>query len=263
VDAASNPNDSTPQAQQRLHLLYHELRDGGSSYSYVTDTEMFRRHVELYRRLRAAASTPVLPELTFDDGHISNLTLAAPILEASGLRAHFFITAGWTGSKPGYMGWPDVRALQQAGHSIGAHGWSHKLLTHCTAQELQTELGDARRTLEDNLGVSITTMSLPGGRCNGRVLDACDAAGYSSVYTSVPRAESLPLGNTVGRFNIHGTMQPEWIAKLFVPDSKVLASLQRRYQLKETVKTLLGDSLYAKLWALGNRQEREREDAAG
>jgi peptidoglycan/xylan/chitin deacetylase (PgdA/CDA1 family) len=158
------------------------------------------------------------------------------------------------------MGWQELRALHQAGHAIGAHGWTHTLLTHCNEKELHRELVDARLTLEDKLGASITTMSLPGGRYNHRVLSACQEAGYTQVYTSEPKAESLPLGATVGRLNIRGDMQPEWIANLFQPDSSVLAGLDRQYRIKATAKTLLGDRLYEKLWAVLNRKEPDRND---
>jgi hypothetical protein len=98
-------------------------------------------------------------------------------------------------------------------------------------------------------------MSLPGGRYNRRVLAACAEAGYTQVYTSIPRAELLPLGATVGRLNILGSMQPEWIATLFELDGRVLSRLERRYRMKEAVKALLGDRLYAGLWALMSRKE--------
>jgi peptidoglycan/xylan/chitin deacetylase (PgdA/CDA1 family) len=240
---------------QRLYLLYHELRSSDSSYSYVTAAAMFERQVDLYARLQQEASSRLRPEITFDDGHVSNFELAAPILQARGMTAHFFITVGWTEKKPGYMNWAQLQSLQQAGHTIGAHGWTHTLLTHCSDVELQKELRDARLTLEDKLGTSITTMSLPGGRYNRRVLSACEAAGYSEIYTSIPRSESLPLGTTVGRLNIRGDMQPEWIARLFEPDGKLLDSLGKQYRRKEAAKKLLGDKLYAKLWAIVNRKE--------
>ena len=243
------------QPLRRLYLLYHEVRTGESRYSYVVETGVFARQVELFARLRATESAGLWPELTFDDGHISNLEIAAPILQSRGLTARFFITAGWTGTKTGYMGWAELRTLHGAGHAIGAHGWSHKLLTHCSDDGLQTELGRPRLTLEDKLGSSVATMSLPGGRADRRVLDACAKAGYTQVYTSEPRAEALPLGATVGRVTILGTMQPEWIAKLFGPDGRALAMLERRYRMKDAAKKLLGDRLYAGLWAWLNRKE--------
>ena len=155
------------------------------------------------------------------------------------------------------MGWKELRALHQAGQHIGTHGWSHTLLTHCSARELHSELVDARLTLEDKLGTSITTMSLPGGRYNKRVLTACRQAGYTKIFTSIPKAETEPSGLTVGRLNIRGDMSLEWISQLFHPGSNVLSGLERQYQMKAAAKSLLGDRLYEKLWAILNRQESE------
>jgi len=189
--------------------------------------------------------------------------LAAPLLQSRGLTARFFITVEWTGTKTDYMGWAELRSLQETGFPIGAHGWTHKLLTHCSDDELKTELSKSRLMLEDKLATSITTMSLPGGRYDRRVLAACMEAGYTQVYTSVPQAECLPLGATVGRLNISGSMQPEWIAKLFNPDGRVLAKLGRQYRMKEAAKKLLGDRLYAGIWALVNRKEPGTDGGGG
>ena len=251
----SIPEEQTQRPLRRLFLLYHEIRPGESRYSYAIETGMFERHADIFVRLRAAQNCDLWPELTFDDGHRSNYELAAPILQARGLTARFFITTGWTGTKTGYMGWAEVRSLHEAGFSIGAHGWSHRLLPHCSDGELQTELTKSRLTLEVKLGSAVVTMSLPGGRSDRRVLAACAAAGYVQVYTSLPRIELLPLGATVGRLNMLGSMQPEWIATLFEPGSRVLSSLERRYRMKEAAKKLLGDRLYARLWAMVNRRE--------
>ena len=187
------------QPPRRLYLLYHELRPRRSNYSYVVETGEFEKHIDLYLKLRETQEPGLWPEITFDDGHISNFEFAPAHSAVARHQARFFITVGWTGQRPGYMGWQELRALHQAGQHIGAHGWSHALLTHCNAKELHSELVDARLTLEDKLGTSITTMSLPGGRYNRRILAACQEAGYTQIYTSIPRAEPEPAGPTVGR----------------------------------------------------------------
>ena len=238
-----------------LHLLYHELRPCKSNYSYVVETTQFKNHVDLFVHLRKSATPGLWPEVTFDDGHLSNYEYALPILCQQDMKARFFITAGWIGSRPGYMGWNEVRALHEAGQSIGAHGWSHSLLTHCTDIELQTEIRGARLLLEDKLGIPITTMSFPGGRFNQRVLSACYEAGYTQLYTSIPRAEPFPTGSMVGRLNIRGDMNLPWIASLFQAGNTSLTRLTRQYQIKAAAKTLLGDRVYAALWSLLNRKE--------
>ena len=242
-------------APRRLHFLYHELRVGGSDYSYVLDRDEFDRHVNLFVQIRQAAGSEVWPEVTFDDGHISNYEYALSALQSRCLTAHFFITVGWTGNKPGFMGWQELRSLHESGQMIGAHGWSHSFLTHCTREDLNRELSGARMILEDKLGTSITTMSLPGGRYNQRVIAACQKAGYTQIYTSIPRAERDPSGLMVGRLNIRAGMTLENIRSLLEPGSSALASLERQYRIKTAAKTLLGDRLYDKLWALLNRKE--------
>ena len=260
LPAQSISEEQTQRLSPQFYLLYHELRAGGSQYSYVTDAAMFARHAELFAELRADRSS-LCPELTFDDGHISNRHIAAPILQRYGLKARFFITASWTGKRSGFMDWEDLRALLASGHTIGAHGWSHKLLTHCNQEELNRELSGARLTLEDRLGAPIGSMSLPGGRANSRVFAACAAAGYTHVFTSEPRAEQPPLGYTVGRFNVGGGTQPEWLAELLRPGSGLLRKVERQHRLKSVAKTILGDALYARLWALKNKREADVADA--
>jgi Polysaccharide deacetylase len=254
------------QQPDRLYLLYHELRPSRSRYSYALETEEFEKQANFFHKLRENGGSGLWPEVTFDDGHISNFEFALPILQTHAIKAWFFITVGWTGRRSGYMGWQELRALHQAGQRIGTHGWTHALLTHCSARELHSELVDARLTLEDKLGTSITSMSLPGGRYNRRVLTACREAGYTKIFTSIPKAEPEPTGLTVGRLNIRGEMPLEWISKLFQPGSNVLSGLERQYQMKAAAKSVLGDRLYETLWAILNRKEPEgaaaREDSA-
>jgi hypothetical protein len=252
--------ERTVQPQYSLYLLYHELRDG-SEYSYVCETALFERHIDFFTRLRKAGSPGLWPEVTFDDGHISNVEYALPILQSWEFTARFFITVGWTGKKPGFMGWRELRLLHESGQKIGAHGWSHTFLTQCTQEELDKELRGARLLLEDKLGTSITTMSLPGGRYDRRVLAACRQAGYTQVYTSVPRAEQTPPGFTVGRLNIRGDMTLDRLRNVLQPGSRALARLERQYRMKTTAKRLLGDSLYEKLWAIINRKEPDSDDS--
>jgi peptidoglycan/xylan/chitin deacetylase (PgdA/CDA1 family) len=242
---------------QKLHFLYHEVTPHGMGL-YVIETNDLEKQIDLFMRIRNAESPGLWPEVTFDDGHISDYEYALPILQSRGFTARFFITAGWTGQRPGYMGWRELRSLHESGQLVGAHGWSHAFLTRCTPRDLDVELGKARALLEDKLGTPITTMSLPGGRFNRRVLAACREAGYTQVYTSVPRAEHETLGFTVGRLNVPGDRSLKWINNVLQPGSRALSDLgrqYRRYRIKAVAKTVVGDRLYEKLWALWNHKE--------
>ena len=246
-------------AMKSLHFLYHELRPAKSRYSYVTPCDEFEEHCALFARLQAIPNADVLrPEITFDDGNVSDLLFASPSLVRHGLTATFFITAGWTAERAGFMDFDQLRALQAAGHRLGAHGLTHKLLTACSDAELDQELSGAKQRLEDGVGSEITMMSLPGGRANRRVLRACEQAGFRQIYTSEPQAaemNSSPL--TVGRLNLHAGTTWTWLEQILQSHTGALARLQRASQLKGMMKAVLGDVVYAKLWAFGNRQEPE------
>ncbi len=244
-----------------LHLLYHELHPTPGDYTYALGTTEFARHLSLYRKLQSAGTDAIRPAVTFDDGHISNYEYALPALALAGVRAHFFITAGWTSHRANYMGWEHLRALIAAGHKVGAHGWSHALLTHCSPKDLQRELTDARHLLEDKLGISVRTMSLPGGRSNSEVLQACTRAGYHQVFTSVPKAELADTPPLVGRLNLRSDATAEWLERLLTSRDGVLGKLERQHRLKQAAQRALGDVLYGKLWALLNRARPSAEPA--
>jgi hypothetical protein len=232
-----------------LYLLYHELRPDPNEYSYSLGTSAFAVHADVIAETLGNEQPEISPVVTLDDGYASDSEYALPILSARGLRAHFFITVGWTGKIPGYMGWSQVRSLNDAGHVVGTHGWSHALLTHCSARELDRELNASRKLLEDKLGIAVTTMSLPGGRYNRRVLAACQEAGYTKVYTSEPRLETTVSAFTIGRVNVSSDRSVSWIRALFQPESRELSKLQRQYSIKKATKVFLGDWAYEKLWA--------------
>jgi len=223
------------------------------------DVREFERHLDLFARLQQQPQAAILPEITFDDGHASDYEIALPLLVERRLKAHFFVTVGWTGNKSGYMEWPQLRALHKAGQSIGAHGWNHELLTHCDEQGLARELLDARLKLEDELGCPVTTMSLPGGRSNRRVLEACWESGYTQVYSSLPRVESDARKRVIGRLNIRREMTPVWIEDLFNPQTKTISSLERQARIKAAARSMMGDRIYARLWSALNRQEPESQ----
>ena len=249
------------ERMKKLHLLYHELRLAKTRYTYVTPCEEFQAHCEAIARLQGQCAE-VVPEITFDDGHLSDAQYALPALSRFGLRATFFITAGWTGTRAGFMGWAELRELQAAGHRIGAHGLTHKLLTACSMAELHSELSGAKSRLEDGLGSEIRLMSLPGGRSNGEVLRKCFQAGFHQVFTSMPRAEEMErVPRTVGRLNLQAGTTVPWLERVLDPGSGALARLTRLQGAKELAQRVLGDRAYRKLWALRNREGTDGEEA--
>ncbi|WEX91236.1 polysaccharide deacetylase family protein [Sinorhizobium garamanticum] len=121
--------------------------------------------------------------ITFDDGNISDLLVAAPELDRRGLKAEFFVLTGRIG-QPGSLGPDDIRSLMKMGMRIGSHGVAHCDWSKLSAIELNHELEASKRTLEEICLVPIRSASIPFGRYNGAVLLELRRAGYATAYSS-------------------------------------------------------------------------------
>ena len=80
------------------------------------------------------------------------------------------------------MNWDDVRRLAAAGMEIGSHTVSHPVLGNVgDSAELQAELGESRRMIQQQVGVAADVISYPVGRkrdVTDAVVEAARASGY-------------------------------------------------------------------------------------
>ncbi len=136
----------------------------------------------LYRRLTLGQ---VLPEksavITFDDGWANQYEYALPVLKKYGDTATFFVFTDGVGSYK-RMTWDQVRALAEAGMTIGSHTQTHRVMTSITdPAELSDELTGSKKILEEKLGMPVYFLAYPEGISNAAVRDAVKAAGYEAA----------------------------------------------------------------------------------
>jgi len=233
-------------ANSSMVLAYHEVMTE-SNYAYCVMAASFAEQLRLLDSLKKTKS--VNAQITFDDGEQSQFHNALPLLAECGFKATYFVTPGLIGTAAKFLGWDDLRALQAAGHSVQSHGWSHKFLTFCSEAELAHELRASKQSLEDNLVSAVEEISVPGGRWDQRVIEACAAAGYRRVYVSDPWVEAEIGGvEVIGRFMVRRTTTIPELEKIVAKDRSVLRKLRLRSQLREGLVGVLGDSLYHRLW---------------
>jgi len=137
------------------------------TFTTVLDTVAAHRHVTL----------------TFDDGNASDLHVALPALRERGLFATFFVVAGRLGA-PGFLATDDVRALADEGMTIGNHGMHHRSWRKLGSDELDEELGSARRLLENVVRQPVTRVAIPYGAYDRWVLQALHRHRYERAFTS-------------------------------------------------------------------------------
>jgi peptidoglycan/xylan/chitin deacetylase (PgdA/CDA1 family) len=121
--------------------------------------------------------------LTFDDGCASDLHVAAPLLREKKFNATFYVTFNHLG-RPGYLTQPELRELSDQGFEIGSHSLNHRHLDDLNRDEVEIELVDSKKRLEDIAGQPVNHFSCPGGRVNTLVTEVAIEAGYKTVATS-------------------------------------------------------------------------------
>ena len=121
--------------------------------------------------------------ISVDDGNLSDLELALPALLKRDLKATFFVLAGRLNS-PGSLTRGDLLILKNAGMKIGLHGMHHRPWRSLKGQELDEEIDDARKLLEDVVGQPITWAACPFGSYGGHCLAKLRERGFERVLTS-------------------------------------------------------------------------------
>jgi peptidoglycan/xylan/chitin deacetylase (PgdA/CDA1 family) len=241
-------------------LLYHDVvaNDSADESGIVTDgswryklpPDRFRDHLQ-----RIAASpyeVVTLPDLnadrplllTFDDGGVSCVEAAAPLLEAHGMRGHFFIITDRIG-QDGYLTRKQVRDLAEAGHRIGSHTVTHANLRELDAPARKHELRESKRTIEDLLDTDCVSVSIPGGFADERVITEALEAGYEYVFVSEPRY--LPPNastDSIGRWNIWQDTTAEKLGRILDRSLLTRLRIQSRWYTLKTVKRAIGQERF-------------------
>jgi peptidoglycan/xylan/chitin deacetylase (PgdA/CDA1 family) len=170
--------------------------------------------------------------ITFDDGNASDAQLALPELSKRGLAAEFFICAGRVGKKH-YLDQSMINELLAEGMSIGSHGMDHRNWRTLNSVELDVEIVDARRQLEDLTQRQVTKVAIPFGLYNRRVLHRLHRESLECIYTC-DRGITQSTSRTKPREALSADMRGEdLISKLMRPPvylrtRRVLAGLYKR-----------------------------------
>ncbi len=114
----------------------------------------------------------------------ANVDRILAILDETGAGGTFF-TLGWVAARYPAM----IRRIAAAGHEIGSHGMSHRMLTELTPAEALAEARDSRRLLEDLSGTRVEGYRAPSYTIGPGTLWALEAlveAGYTYDSSMFP-----------------------------------------------------------------------------
>ena len=200
----------TPRTKDGLRvLMYHDLSHSDSSDLYTLRAETFI--TQLNRLIEWAdendASFHFVADepkpgiaVTFDDGYMSTLQIAAPILAEHRIPFHVYVSRVFVaGADRRFLCESSLKDLAAVpGARIGAHGLSHRPLATLSIDDQATELRGSREWLEDVLQIRVHEMSFPHGSHSDDVVRTASSAGYdiaccSAVGTYVDSSQKMSV----------------------------------------------------------------------
>lgn len=244
-------------------LMYHALSEEAQREYYTLTKADFRNQMQTIAESdRVGLSLAAMIKngdrdergvvLTFDDGHVSNIVVALPVLRAFGFTATFFVTTGRVGTSSEWLSWDDSCALQAAGMDIQAHGHTHRFLDSLTESEQREELETPLRLLDAHLGEGCRHLSFPGGRYSRTSIALARQVGYAALCTSEPGLNAVDgryRGRTLRRYLVHqGTSRAEFL-KIVARNTNHANCKYREYAVKRLIKRTLGNTVYHRLWS--------------
>jgi peptidoglycan/xylan/chitin deacetylase (PgdA/CDA1 family) len=123
--------------------------------------------------------------LTFDDGYADAATYVTPLLRKYGMRASFYVSAGFVGDGR-HASWRELRAMRDAGMEVACHGTRHLDLTTLDRAAEQAEIGTCVEHVRTYLGVRPRTYVYAAGKWNAAAREILAHDGVKAALTEEP-----------------------------------------------------------------------------
>lgn len=175
---------------------------------------------------RGVAFPPRSFAITFDDGFLNNLTVAAPVLARMKLPATFYVTSGFIDQNA--MSWVDRMEWAMERHSSGTLSlpWRTGPVTFSSVAERISIMDEIRRVAKSDRSVNRDDLAVSINRNLGEtpVVASPDPLDQKMTWTQVRELGSNPLFLIGGHSHTHPILS-------FLNDSELKAEIDQSLEL--------------------------------
>jgi peptidoglycan/xylan/chitin deacetylase (PgdA/CDA1 family) len=205
-------------------LCYHQIRpykpnDSPTAKAYIVPPDMFKDQM---KALHDSGYQTILPDqlrnyllsgeslpdkavlISFDDGCDEQYEITKEVLDPYKMKAAYFIMTVAI-NRPNYMKAEQIKALSEAGHSIGLHTWDHNNVKKYQGEDWLKQIEKPKATLEKITGKPVEHFAYPFGLWNPEAIPHLKEKGLKTAFIlSTTRDEQDPLF-TIRRIIVPGT----------------------------------------------------------
>ncbi len=226
-------------AERPVILTYHSISEGTSPLK--VSPSLFAEQMEwlagnydlrvlslgLFLDERLLVPVREVVVLTFDDGYADFYTHAAPVLLKHKLPATVFLPTAYVGrtnawpGQPAWvkeeplMSWEQIKELAQAGIEFGSHTVNHPDLTSRSPAEIERELSESKREIEQRTDRRVEHFCYPYGKWNSPVRDATMRHYRSACSTIAGSVKPDADPYVLPRVDAHYVRNPRWFRAMF------------------------------------------------
>lgn len=228
----------------KVVLMYHDIVTDCDKKSGFQNDSAFQYKVnekDFEKQVKALRGKDVI--FSFDDGGVSFITEAAPILEKYGFKGFFFISTKYIDT-PGFLSREQVKCLAEHGHCVGSHSHTHpEIFTKLSKDEIRDEWQKSFDILKGLLGDTELTLSIPNGYASKAIMEEAIKCGYTDIYTSQPTTKVQIFKNhkVIGRYVVHDGMSVKDVMRI-VESKGTRQRMSMKWHILNIAKRVLGSS---------------------
>ena len=189
-----------PPRSRGVVLYYHAVQPEQAG-RFAAQMDWLMRVATPWRAESPIQRSPGLHvAITFDDGYLSVVENALPVLKQRNLPFTMFFPTGSWGSRPGWVHRPDhpfwqeriltkdelCTLAQEPLLTIGSHSVTHPKFPALDRAAAAREFSESKNELESLLERPVDLFCFPHGACNEALIQLAADAGYRRVFTVAP-----------------------------------------------------------------------------